>query len=350
LRNGELPQLTFTVVIPVKNGSATLDRCLTSIWESATAAGLDDGRVEIVVVDNGSADRSAEIAADRGCRVIYVPAAEGVSAARNAGARAAGRSEMLVFTDADVVFSRGVFTSLHLALSDPGLKGVVGVQDSRASYRRWCSRFKNLWMAYSYLRQRGPVSLFYTTAAAINRQVFLDLGGFDEAYRSPAVEDTEFGQRLGDAGVRVEIRRGFLVDHRKEYTLLSLLACDFKRSAELARMLLRRLSKKRPRRKRRRLNGTSVPTAVMAGVALGLAAVPVLALGLLTGRSDLLLAGVAGLLLCLLGHAGFIGFMVRTAGTLFALRGAPLILVDLFWISGGLFWGVLSYVLAGRRY
>ncbi len=76
--------MTFTVVIPVKNGAASLDRCLTSIRESVEEAGLNDGRVDIVVVDNGSADRTAEIAEDRGCRVIYVPAAKGVSASRNA--------------------------------------------------------------------------------------------------------------------------------------------------------------------------------------------------------------------------------------------------------------------------
>ena len=69
LRTGELPRMTFTVVIPVKNGAATLDRCLSSIWESAAEAGLDDGRVEIMVVDNGSVDGSADLVP--GQMVIY---------------------------------------------------------------------------------------------------------------------------------------------------------------------------------------------------------------------------------------------------------------------------------------
>lgn len=341
--------MTFTVVIPVKNGAATLEHCLRSIWESAAAAGLDDGRVEIVVVDNGSADRSAEMAEEQGCRVLYVPAAKGVSASRNTGARA-GRGEILVFTDSDVVFRKGVFTSLHLALSDPQLLGVVGLQDSHAVYRGYCSRFKNLWMSYSYRRLRGPVTLFYTTAAAIRRQTFLDLNGFDEEYRSPAVEDTEFGQRLGDAGARVEIRRGFLVDHRKEYSLLSLLATDFRRSAELTRLLLRRRATGAYGAKRKKRNGTSVPTAVMAGVVLGSVSLPVLILGLAAGWPRAVLAGAAGLLLSLLLHGGFIGFLVRRAGVLFTLRGIPLILLDLLWISAGLCWGTASYGLAGKRY
>jgi GT2 family glycosyltransferase len=341
--------MNFTVVIPVKNGAATLARCLSSIRESAAEAGLDDGRLDVVVVDNGSADRSAEIAEEQGCRVIYVPGAEGVSVSRNTGARVS-RGDVLVFTDADVVLNKRAFTSLHLALSDPELDGVVGTQDPRTPYRRYCSRFKNFWMAYSYRRLHGPVTLFYTTAAAIRRQLFLDLGGFDEAYRTPAVEDTEFGQRLGEAGARVEIRRGFQVDHLKEYTLLSLLTTDFQRSALLARMLLRRRAAAAPRKSGRRLNTTSVPVAVMAGVVAGSFAWALLTAALILANPGMALAGTAGLLLCLLFHAGFIGFIARHGGAWFALRGIPLILVDLFWISAGLGWGVLSYWPGGREY
>jgi len=341
--------MSFTVVIPVKNGEATLDRCLASIRESAAEAGLGDGRVEVVVVDNGSADRSAEIAEERGCRVLYVPAAEGVSVSRNTGARA-GRGEVLVFTDSDVVINKRAFTSLHLALSDPELDGVVGTQDPRTPYSNYCSRFKNFWMAYSYRRLRGPVTLFYTTAAAIRRELFLELGGFDEAYRKPAVEDTAFGQRLGEVGARVEIRRGFQVDHLKEYTLLSLLGTDFQRSALLARLLLRRRSAAAPRKPGRRLNTTSVPVAVMAGVVLGTLSWALLAAALIAAKPALALGAAAGLLLCLLLHGGFIGFMARHGGAWFALRSIPLILVDLLWISAGLGWGVLSYWPGGREY
>lgn len=348
-RTGAVPRMSFTVVIPVKNGSATLERCLASIRESAAEAGLDDGRVEVVVVDNGSADRTAEIAEELGCRVLYVPAAEGVSVSRNTGARV-GRGDVLVFTDADVVLNRRAFTSLHLALSDPELEGVVGTQDPRTSYRRYCSRFKNFWMAYSYRRLRGPVTLFYTTAAAIRRPLFLDLGGFDEAYRKPAVEDTEFGQRLGDAGARVEIRRGFQVDHLKEYTLFSLLATDFRRSALLARMLLRHRRAAAPRKSGRRLNTTSVPVTVMFGVVVGSFAWALLGTALMLANPALALAGAAGLLLCLLFHGGFIGFIARYGGTWSALRGIPLILLDIVWISAGLGWGLFSYWPGGRDY
>ena len=56
-----------------------------------------------------------------------------------------------------------------------------------------------------YSRKTGDVGLFYTTAAAIRRQVFLDSGGFDLNYRDPNVEDTDFGQTLARLGYRVRV-------------------------------------------------------------------------------------------------------------------------------------------------
>ena len=77
---------------------------------------------------------------------------------------------------------------------------------------------------------------------------------------------------------------------------------------------------------------------------------PILALALVLGSTSLATYGAAGLLLSLLPHGGFIGFLVRRGGLLFALRGIPVIILDLFWISAGLGWGVFSYGLAGKRY
>ena len=85
----------ITFVIPVRNGAGHLPRCLSSIRANLRPT---DG-LEIVVVDNGSADGSAEIARRSGARVISLPDLR-VGACRNAGA-AASHGTILAFIDAD---------------------------------------------------------------------------------------------------------------------------------------------------------------------------------------------------------------------------------------------------------
>lgn len=89
---------TFSIVIPVRNGESTIERTLRSCAVQSSAV------FEVIVVDNGSSDRTAEIvqaqvASDPRFRMIHV-STPGRSRARNVGmAQASGR--WLIFLDAD---------------------------------------------------------------------------------------------------------------------------------------------------------------------------------------------------------------------------------------------------------
>ena len=85
----------FSVILPAYNAAATLARAIESVLEQSWPAH------EIIVVDDGSTDHSASVAQGFGAAVTLLrqPNA-GVSAARNAGARAAS-GDWLAFLDAD---------------------------------------------------------------------------------------------------------------------------------------------------------------------------------------------------------------------------------------------------------
>ena len=84
-----------SVIVPVYNGAATLGGCLRALAQQT----LPRAWYEVIVVDDGSADESAAIAAREGVCVLRQEHA-GAAAARNRGACAA-RADILLFTDAD---------------------------------------------------------------------------------------------------------------------------------------------------------------------------------------------------------------------------------------------------------
>lgn len=91
-----------SVVIPAYNAAAHLGDCLDSVLAQAGVAAL-----ELVVVDDGSTDATAEVAGSRpGVRVIRLAGNEGPSRARNAGI-AAARGDLVAFLDADDLWPAG---------------------------------------------------------------------------------------------------------------------------------------------------------------------------------------------------------------------------------------------------
>ncbi len=95
----------FSVVIPAFNEEFYLDDCLASL-----AAQDFNGPFEVIVVDNNSTDRTAEVATAHGA-VVMSEAAAGVCHARQRGTDAA-RAEIVVSADADTVYEPGWLTHI----------------------------------------------------------------------------------------------------------------------------------------------------------------------------------------------------------------------------------------------
>jgi glycosyltransferase involved in cell wall biosynthesis len=111
-----------SVVVPVRNGASTLDSCMHAL----TTQSLPRERFEVVVVDDGSDDGSAEIADAAGARVLR-RSPGGAGAARNAGWQSA-RAAWIAFTDADCVPSRSWLRSYATEIDGRGtdLLGAAG--------------------------------------------------------------------------------------------------------------------------------------------------------------------------------------------------------------------------------
>jgi GT2 family glycosyltransferase len=219
----------ISFVIPVRNGAADLPRCLSSIAANLHAA----GGVEIVVVDNGSSDESAEIARRAGARVIDRPGLR-VGACRNAGA-AVSQGDVVAFIDVDNEIAPGWLHACARAFQQQGL-GAAGYPYHAPMDATWVQRM------YDALRVKGTerrdVEWLGAGNLAVRRTVFEHVGGFDEGLE--ACEDVQLCHSVRRAGYRVVSEPGMdSVHHGDPQTLSHLFFGELWRGRDNLRVTLR---------------------------------------------------------------------------------------------------------------
>jgi len=194
----------ISVIIPAHNAKATLGLCLDALNKQTRPAD------EIIVVDDGSTDGTAELAHCYRVRVIR-QANAGPAAARNAGAWAS-QGELLLFTDADCAPAPNWVERIVAPFANPTVAGAKGVY--KTSQAAWVARFVQLEYEKKYERMRGQERIDFvdTYSAAYRREVFLSAGGFDESFRY--LEDQELSFRLAGRGHRLVFAPDAVVYHR----------------------------------------------------------------------------------------------------------------------------------------
>ena len=224
----------FTLVITAHRGGPMLEACLKS------AAQLAPGPADIVVAIDGAAADVKMSAENHGFRVISLPEAPGVSAARNAGASAASGS-IIVFADSDVLLPADFIAHAARAFAEHSeAAAVIGSYDDSPAAPGIVSRYRNLLHHYTHQHGSAEAETFWAGCGAIRRKVFSEVGGFDETFHKPSVEDIELGYRLRKAGHRIRLVPSWQVKHLKKWRLRDLVFTDIGRRAIPWTRLLRR--------------------------------------------------------------------------------------------------------------
>jgi glycosyltransferase involved in cell wall biosynthesis len=177
----------LSFIIPAHNEEEHIGNCVSSVTAAARALGQP---FEVIVVDDASTDRTAEIAANHGAKVLKV-ACRQIAAARNAGSRAA-RGELLFFIDADTFANpRAVRACLQALRSGAVGGGCVFTFDGALPV--WAKLLYPVAVILARsLKLMGGCFLFCT------RDAFDAIGGFDERYF--AGEDAAFVRALKRRG------------------------------------------------------------------------------------------------------------------------------------------------------
>ncbi len=204
----------FSVIVPAYNAADTIGACLDALARQT----VPTGSYEVIVVDDGSTDGTAEVAREHGAIVISQPNA-GPAAARNRGAEAA-RGEILLFTDADCEPTPGWIAAFARAFdANPDAVGAKGTYLSRQ--REIVARFTQMEYEERYARMEGRdrIDFVDTYSAAYRRDTFLDAGGFDTTFPTASVEDQDFSFRVARLGRRMIYVPEARVYHRHNRTV-----------------------------------------------------------------------------------------------------------------------------------
>jgi O-antigen biosynthesis protein len=208
LASAEWPKVS--VVVCAHNGAETIGWCLEGVRE------LDYPDYEAIVVNDGSSDRTAEIAAECGFPPISTPN-RGLSSARNTGLHAAS-GEIVAYLDCDArpdpdwlkYLAAAFLTSDHAGIGGPNVPPPDG------------------WVAGCVANAPGgPAHVLLSDREAehipgcnmsFRRQRLLDAGGFDPRFMA-AGDDVDLCWRLQERGETLGFSPGAVVWHRTRDTV-----------------------------------------------------------------------------------------------------------------------------------
>ena len=194
--------MKISVIVPAFNEEKLLGASLREIQSAASAFAARDWTWELIVCDNNSTDRTADIARATGATVIFEPVNQ-IARARNTGASAA-TGDWFVFVDADSHPSAELFADV----ADRIIAGkcLAGGSTERMDEPGFAAGFLTLlWCWISRFGRLMAGSFIFVEAAA-----FRKIGGF--SHELFAAEEIDLSQRLKALGK--ETGRGLVILHR----------------------------------------------------------------------------------------------------------------------------------------
>jgi glycosyltransferase involved in cell wall biosynthesis len=197
--------IRMSVIIPALNEEAMIGKCLESLAESHYP--LD--AIEVILVDNGSTDRTLEIARSFSTRLrltILQRPGVNISALRNLGA-AAAKGEVLAFLDADcAVPANWIENAASNVASDSA--GVIGGNITVPEDSGWVAR---TWFQVAYAPKDGEVAYVPSGNMLMKSSTFMQIGGFNESIKTS--EDCELCFRARGEGFTVREISALTVIH-----------------------------------------------------------------------------------------------------------------------------------------
>ena len=202
----------ISVIIPSYNSEKTIGNCIKALQaqsiknyevvdkEGSTA--YISQKFEIIVVDDGSIDKTADIVKSFKNVKFFKRSHKGPASARNFGAKMA-RGEILLFTDSDCEPDSNWIAEMAEPFKDKLIVGVSGTYRTRQI--EIIARFAQYEIEERHAKMAKMKSIDFigTFSAGYRKDIFEKFGGFDESFSTSAGEDPELSFRMAEAGHRM---------------------------------------------------------------------------------------------------------------------------------------------------
>jgi len=221
------PQTAVTVIVPVRNGEPTIEPLL----ESLQRLEYDRKKVEVIVVDGNSTDKTRDIVKKYPVKLV-VERKKGLNVARNTGIKNSN-GEIIAFTDCDCVVPNNWITKIVENFKDPKVSCVGG--SAKGVCIDFVSEYADnslvpLMPSFKKREELNMVKLFLRHPAGCNmafrRKVAEEVGYFDESIQY-GFDEVEFTERVCRAGYKMVLDPNVFVWHKHRSTLKEFLKQNF---------------------------------------------------------------------------------------------------------------------------
>jgi cellulose synthase/poly-beta-1,6-N-acetylglucosamine synthase-like glycosyltransferase len=212
----------ISIVVPTYNGADRIGRTLKALEEQDFP-----GDYEIVVVDDGSTDGTADVVSEfKEVRLVCQKNA-GPAAARNRGVEECN-GELVLFTDDDCVPREDWLRRMSEAFENEDVIGVKGAY--RTNQKEVVARFVQLEYEdkYRLLQKHENIDFIDTYSAGFRRDIFIESGGYDTTFPVACAEDVELSFRLSTQGCKMRFVPDAIVYHTHPDSLWKYLRKKYK--------------------------------------------------------------------------------------------------------------------------
>jgi len=203
-----MEKLTASVILGVYNEEENIERFIKAILSQTYLPR------EIVIVDDGSTDKTAEIVKKyaNGNQVLKYIYQEnrGPAAARNNAWRNAN-ADVCIFTDGDCVPRNNWIEEIIKPFCDVRIAAVGGRYET-INKNKILARFIGYEIDYRYRKVEKEITAHGTYNLAVRKKVLEEIGGFDEKYKRPSGEDWDITYKISEK-YKIIFTRSAIVGH-----------------------------------------------------------------------------------------------------------------------------------------